>query len=62
MGRRHNKVLEATNAIEQAHNGIEETESQVVVEVGAKYRKWQKLLCCLRLPVLPTKRLRSNSA
>ena len=41
-GRRHNKVVEATKTIEQARNGIEETESQVAVEVGAKYRKWQE--------------------
>ena len=39
-GRRHNKVVEATKTIEQAHNGIEETESKVAVEVGANYRKW----------------------
>jgi outer membrane protein TolC len=39
-GRRHNKVVEATKTIEQARNGIEETESKVAVEVGAKYRKW----------------------
>jgi outer membrane protein len=41
-GRRHNKVVEATKTIEQARNGIEETESKVAVEVGAKYRKWQE--------------------
>ena len=39
-GRRHNKVVEATKTIEQARNGIEETESKVAVEIGAKYRKW----------------------
>jgi outer membrane protein len=39
-GRRHNKVVEATKTIEQARNGIEETESKVAVEVGANYRKW----------------------
>lgn len=39
-GRRHNKVVEATKTIEQARNGIQETESKVAVEVGAKYRKW----------------------
>jgi outer membrane protein len=41
-GRRHNKVAEATKSIEQGRNGIQETESQVAVEVGAKYRKWQE--------------------
>jgi len=39
-GRRHNKVVEATKTIEQERNGIQETESKVAVEVGAKYRKW----------------------
>jgi outer membrane protein TolC len=41
-GRRHNKVVEATKTIEQARNGIQETESKVAVEIGAKYRKWQE--------------------
>ena len=41
-GRRHNKVLEATKTIEQARNGIQETESQIAVDVGAKYRKWRE--------------------
>lgn len=40
-GRRHNKVVEATKTIEQARNGIQETQSQIAVEVGAKYRKWR---------------------
>jgi outer membrane protein len=39
-GRRHNKVVEATKTIEQERNGIQETESKVAVEVGAKYREW----------------------
>ncbi len=39
-GRRHNKVVEATKTIEQTRNGIQDTESKVAVEVGAKYRKW----------------------
>jgi outer membrane protein TolC len=39
-GRRHNKVVEAAKTVEQARNGIQETESKVAVEVGAKYRKW----------------------
>lgn len=41
-GRRHNKVVEATKTIEQARNGIQETESKIAVEVGAKYRKWHE--------------------
>jgi len=41
-GRRHNKIVEAKKTVEQAHNGIQETESKVAVEVGAKYRKWRE--------------------
>ena len=47
-GRRHNKVVEASKTIEQARNGIQETESQVSVEVGAKYRKWQEASLLLK--------------
>jgi len=47
-GRRHNKVVEATKTIEQARNGIEETESQLAVEVGAKYRKWHEASLLLK--------------
>jgi outer membrane protein TolC len=47
-GRRHNKVVEETKTVEQARNGIQETESQVAVEVGAKYRKWQEASLLLR--------------
>ena len=47
-GRRHNKVVEASKTIEQARNGIQETESQVAVEVGAKYRKWQEASLLLK--------------
>jgi len=41
-GRRHNKVAEASKTIEQAQNAIQETESQIAVEVGADFRKWQE--------------------
>ena len=41
-GRRHNKVAEKAKTVEQARTGTQETESQIVVEVGAKYRKWQE--------------------
>ncbi|MGC2528650.1 MAG: TolC family protein [Candidatus Acidiferrum sp.] len=47
-GRRHNKVVEASKTIEQARNGIQETESQVSVEVGAKYRRWQEASLLLK--------------
>ena len=35
-GRRHNKVDRGTKTIEQARNGIQETESKVAVEIGMK--------------------------
>jgi outer membrane protein len=47
-GRRHNKVVEASKTIEQARNGIQETESQIAVEVGAKYRRWQEASLLLK--------------
>ena len=47
-GRRHNRVAEAKKTIEQARNGIQETESQIAVEVGAKYRKWQEASLLLK--------------
>ena len=47
-GRRHNKIAEKTKTIEQARNGIQETESQVAVEVGAKYRKWREASLLLK--------------
>jgi outer membrane protein TolC len=40
-GRRHNKVVEKAKTVEQARNEIQETQSQIAVEVGAKYRKWR---------------------
>ena len=47
-GRRHNKVVEAKKTIEQARNGIQETESKIAVEVGAKYRKWHEASLLLK--------------
>ena len=47
-GRRHNKVLEANKTIEQARNGIQETESQIAVEVGAQFRKWREASLLLK--------------
>lgn len=40
-GRRHNAVAEKTRSLQQSRNGIQETESQIAVEVGMKYRKWK---------------------
>jgi len=47
-GRRHNQVVEKTKTLEQARNGLHETESQVAVEVGAKYRKWKEAALLLK--------------
>jgi outer membrane protein len=47
-GRRHNKVVEATKTIDQARNGIQETQSKIAVEVGAKYRAWQEASLLLK--------------
>ena len=41
-GRRGNKVAERTNALEQARNAAQHTQSQVAIEVGAKHRRWSE--------------------
>ena len=41
-GRRHNRVREKSNTLAQAHNGAQEAESQIGVEVASKYRKWKE--------------------
>jgi outer membrane protein TolC len=40
-GRRRSNTAEKATALEQARNASRETEAQVLVEVAAKYRKWQ---------------------
>ncbi len=47
-GRRRNRVREKTNTLAQAHNGAQEAESQVGVEVAAKYRKWKEAALLLK--------------
>jgi outer membrane protein TolC len=47
-GRRHNRVREKSNTLAQAHNGAQETESQIGVEVGQKYRKWKETALLLK--------------
>jgi len=47
-GRRHNRVMEATKTVQQARNGVQESESQIAVEVGAKYRKWKESALLLK--------------
>ena len=40
-GRKRNAVSEKTKTVDQTRNGLQETNSQVAVEVGLKYRKWR---------------------
>jgi outer membrane protein len=47
-GRKHNAVTEKTKTVEQARNGAQETESEVAVEVGMKYRKWREATLLLQ--------------
>ena len=47
-GRKKNAVAEKTKTVEQTHNGLHETKSQVAVEVGEKYRKWQEGVLLLK--------------
>ncbi len=47
-GRRRNNIAEKSKTVEQARNGIRETESQVAVEVGAKYREWREATLLLK--------------
>jgi outer membrane protein TolC len=47
-GRRRNNVAEKSKTVEQARNGLRETESQIAVEIGAKYRKWKEAALLLK--------------
>ena len=47
-GRRRNNIAEKSKTVEQARNGAQETEAQVAVEVGAKYRKWKEAVLLLK--------------
>ena len=47
-GRKHNRVREKSNTLAQAHNGAQEAESQIGVEVGSKYRKWKEAALLLK--------------
>jgi len=47
-GRRRNNVAEKAKTVEQARNGVQETETKIAVEVGAKYRKWQEAALLLK--------------
>ena len=47
-GRRRNRIREKANALAQARNGTQEAESQIGVEVAAKYRKWKEASLLLK--------------
>ena len=47
-GRRRNNISEKSRVIDQARNSLHETESQVAVEVGEKYRKWKEAALLLK--------------
>jgi outer membrane protein TolC len=47
-GRRRNNIAEKAKTVQQARNGANETEAQVAVEVGAKYRKWLEAALLLK--------------
>ena len=48
-GRKRDTVAAKTRVLTQARNGLTETESQIAVEVGAKYRKWQETTLLLKV-------------
>jgi outer membrane protein len=47
-GRRRNRVRESSNTLAEARNGVNETESQIGVEIGSKYRKWKESALLLK--------------
>ena len=47
-GRRRNRVREKSNTLAQARNYAQEAESQIGVEVAAKYRKWKEAALLLK--------------
>jgi outer membrane protein TolC len=47
-GRKRNRIREKSNTLAQARNGAQETESQIGVEVGSKYRKWKDATLLLK--------------
>jgi outer membrane protein len=47
-GRRRNRIREKSNTLAQARNGAQEAESQIGVEVAAKYRKWKESALLLK--------------
>jgi outer membrane protein TolC len=47
-GRRHNAVVEKSEAVEQARNAAQEAEAQIAVEVGMTYRAWEEAALLLK--------------
>jgi outer membrane protein TolC len=47
-GRRRNRIREKSNTLAEAHNGAQEAQSQIGVEVGMKYRKWKETALLLK--------------
>jgi outer membrane protein TolC len=47
-GRRRNAIAEKDKTIQQARNGIEEAQSQILVEVGMQFRKWRETALLLK--------------
>jgi outer membrane protein len=47
-GRKRNRIREQSNTLAEAHNGAKETESQIAVEIGQKYRKWKEAALLLK--------------
>src|SRR4030095_1475732 len=47
-GRRRDNVAEKARTVVQAHNGAAETEAQIDVEVGMKYRRWHEAALLLK--------------
>ena len=47
-GRRSDNIAEKARTVIQARNGAAETEAQIAVEVGMKYRKWQEASLLLK--------------
>jgi len=51
-GRKRREIEEKNKTIEQATNGIKETEAMVLVDVGARFRKQQETRALLRVATL----------
>jgi outer membrane protein TolC len=59
-GRKKHQLAEIDNTIEQAKNGLKETEDQVLVDVGDKLRKLQLTAQALRVAKLAEDSAKEN--